>query len=48
MMIPSSITDTEKPTDDEIVAAAIADGDTRDEAEALLTAIRGALGEPID
>lgn len=48
MMIPTGITDPEKATDDEIVAAAIADGDSREEAEALLAAIRGELGEPVD
>lgn len=48
MMIPIGINDPDKATDDEIVAAAIADGDTREEAEALLAAIRGDLGEFVD
>ncbi len=48
MMIPPGITDPDAATDEEILAAAIADGDTRDEAEALLAAIRGQLGDDVD
>ncbi len=42
-MIPTGITDPDNASDEEIIKAAIADGSTQEEAEALLAAIRGEL-----
>lgn len=48
MMIPFGITDPDSAADDEILAAARAEGSTQEEAEAILAAIRGELGDFIE
>lgn len=48
MMIPYGITDPDTVTNEQIIAAALADGETREEAEAILAAIRGELGDYVE
>jgi len=43
MMTPLTLDDVEHATDDEIIAAYMLDGDTREQAEAMLAIVRGRM-----